>query len=462
MNKINNTYTNRAKNVYLFSIIIIAFLSSCKDYLDIKPDKQLVVPSSLQDCQALLDSYPVMNTTYPVEGEVAADNYYLTDVTWNALPQLFAKDNYIWKPDAEMNQNSWFGSYQAILNANLVLETLQKIKITSSNQLEYNSIKGGALFYRGYAFHQLSQIFAPPYDSNNDGTGAGVPLRLTSDISEKTVRSSVKQTYSQIIDDLTKASELLPLTSSIPSSPSRTAALSALARVYLSMADYNQAGIFADLCLKQYNTLLDYKNLNVASPTPFSRFNAEVIFHSMSIAGLGLQPTRGKIDSALILLYNENDLRKKLFFRLNSDGKTYQFKGSYDGTNFGSLFTGLTTSEMYLIRAECYARAGKLELALVDLNDLLRNRSGVPFIPISTSNSGEALEVILRERRKELIYRCLRWSDLRRLNKESKFATTLRRNLNGQVYLLSPEDSRYVLLIPREVLNRVDIPQNPR
>jgi hypothetical protein len=42
----------------------------------------------------------------------------------------------------------------------------------------------------------------------------------------------------------------------------------------------------------------------------------------------------------------------------------------------------------------------------------------VPYIPITAGSSDEASQLILQERRKELLFRGLRWIDIKRLNKE--------------------------------------------
>jgi len=64
------------------------------------------------------------------------------------------------------------------------------------------------------------------------------------------------------------------------------------------------------------------------------------------------------------------------------------------------------------------------------------------------------------ERRKELIFRGLRWSDLRRLNMDTRFAVTLKRKVNNKEFLLLPKDARYTLQIPISVIKSSGIQQN--
>jgi hypothetical protein len=122
---------------------------------------------------------------------------------------------------------------------------------------------------------------------------------------------------------------------------------------------------------------------------------------------------------------------------------------------------------MYLTRAECYARTGDKDKAMDDLNKLLENRWYTGTYTYQTAaTSDEALTKVLEERRKELLMRGLRWSDLRRLNKDNTRKKDLVRSLtiNGvtTTYTLPPNDLRYVLLIPKNVIDNSSITQNPR
>jgi hypothetical protein len=85
---------------------------------------------------------------------------------------------------------------------------------------------------------------------------------------------------------------------------------------------------------------------------------------------------------------------------------------------------------------------------------------------MTAANADEALSKVLTERRKELIMRGQRWTDLRRLNKDPRFKTDLSRSVvvDGatQTFTLPANDSRYTLLIPQEVITNSSLPQNAR
>jgi hypothetical protein len=71
------------------------------------------------------------------------------------------------------------------------------------------------------------------------------------------------------------------------------------------------------------------------------------------------------------------------------------------------------------------------------------------------------LEKILIERRKSLIWRSLRWTDLRRLNKEGK-NIELKRKLGDLEFTLAPNSPLYVLPIPDDEIALSGITQNKR
>jgi hypothetical protein len=242
--------------------------------------------------------------------------------------------------------------------------------------------------------------------------------------------------------------------------PSKAASYATLARAYLSMRVYDSAYKYADLSLKIKNELLDYNSSEVdsAAIVPFQPFNEEIIFYSTQSGGYTTTaPPYCSIDTVLYASYEPGDKRKTVFFRPFNG--YYRFKGNYTA-NTNKLFSGIGTDEMYLTKAECLARKGNISDAMNILNTLLVKRwqTGT-FIPYSAGDKEEALTIILKERRKELLMRCLRWIDIKRLNKEGANIIPTR-IVNGQIYTLPPGDRRYALPLPQDVINEAGIPQN--
>lgn len=450
------------------SLIILAYASillcSCKKYLDAKSDQSLSKPETLADLQNLLDN-PDLNRSVRLINS-SADEYYLEYSNWVSRSKL-DKESYVWESNLN-DYPDWRDCYISIFYANTVLDNLTTVDNSQPNDSVKNYIKGQALFFRAHCFYLLAQLYAPAYVQATANKTLGTPLRLTSNFNESSSRPTLQQMYDRIIDDLIKAAQLISVknvsTPLFKKRPSRQACYALLARVYLLMANYQKALEYSTKCLENYSTLIDYNTssqIDTSSATALLQpFNDEMIFYTTITNSLNSN-VAAKIDTTLYNSYNVNDLRKKVFFRKNTDG-TYRFKGSYNGS-LADLFNGIATDEVYLIRAESNARENNLQNALIDLNTVLSKRYRTNhFTPVNTTNRTQLLKEIHQERKKELLYRGLRWPDLRRLNKETSFSITLQRKLNGMDYFLSPDDKRYTLLIPTEVLALASLEQNPR
>ena len=460
-------------------VVMLAYTGvSCKkDWLEAKPDQSLAVPVSIADYQSLLDNTAgeengaPMNKVHSILDEAGTTDMYVTDMVYGNLAPL-QKNIYLWAAnmyEGTTDYSEWGYAYQRIYYSNVVNDGIDKIKpSTVQEELEWKQVKGSALFFRAMSHYDVARRYCKPYDLSTAATDRGIPLRLIPDFNITSKRSSVEETYHQILNDLKESARILPVPHPLSGShlyrirPTKGAAEALLSRVYLAMGNYDSAFRYADLCLGHYNSLLDY-NTRVVSPntsTTFTMFNPEVIFHMEGGTSAVLRSSNMAVDTFLYNSYHANDLRKELFFR--SNGGHYRFRGSYCGTS--AFFAGLATDELYLIRSECYARKGLVSDAMSDLNTLMQKRwtSTVPYPVIMASNQDEALNIILQERRKELCFRGIRWTDLRRLNKDPNRQVTMSRVINGQTFTLPPNDPRYVFLIPPSVILMTGMEQNPR
>lgn len=439
------------KKVILFFAIICFSLTGCeKGFLDKKPDKALLVPTTLNDFQALLDNTNLININ-PSLDMIAGDEFIVT--TNGSGLNALQRNAYFWADDmyeATSAIGDWYIPYQQVFYANIVLDGLEKVN-RSDNRTEYDRIKGSALFIRACAFYNLAQLFAVPYTSNN-AFKPGIPLSLSSNVNTRPSRGTLQQTYDQIVNDLKEAVSLLPKTGQFKSRPSNNASLALLARTYLTMQDYDNALRYADLSLSSNNNLINYNTLDAKATYPFPSAlpngNDEVLYNSERISYAFFRSNIVKFTDELRNAYEQNDLRKTLFF-LPSNGR---FRG----------YVGLTVAEMYLIRAESNCRLNKLEMANSDLNKLLSNRylTG-KYVPLRFSDQASLLAKILIERKKELVARGLRWSDLRRLNQDPATSVTLKRIRDGIELTLLPNSNKYTFPIPLSDLGDGVI-QNPR
>ncbi len=445
----------------LLLVTLAAIMGGCSKYLDAAPNKSYVIPSTLKDFQALLDNYNNLNNVDMSVGEISADNYYLNYADWAALSDEGQRRMYIWEKDYffQFNAADWRRPYAAVYYANTVLDNIDDVERNAANAMQWDNVLGQALFVRAKTYCQLTAAFTKAYNPVTAPTDMGIPLRTNSDFNIVTVRSSLAETYNTIIADLKTSAALLPVTPVHVMRPCKTAAYALLARTYLNIGNYDSSLRYADLCLQLKSNLLDFNSLTASATYPIPQFNAEVIYESFMPTPAPLNNSRAKIDSALYQSFASNDLRKTVFFKDNGNGSV-GFKGSYEGG--AAPFSGIAVDEVLLIRAESSARKNDKTNALNDLNTLLikRYKTGL-FVPVTAIDANDALDKILVERRKELLMRGLRWFDLKRLNFGGR-NITIKRVLNQVTYTLPPNDLRYALPIPEDVIKLSNIQQNPR
>ncbi|WP_421943332.1 RagB/SusD family nutrient uptake outer membrane protein [Pedobacter sp.] len=433
-------------------------LSNCdKGFLDAKPDKSLLVPESLADLRALLDNISILNLL-PSLNIISADEFVLGDNFLTRLTSPIESGSYFWKDDAFQGATpqEWTNPYQQIFYSNVVLEGLDRLGNQNPTALE-RDVKGCAFFFRSMALFNLSQLFAAPYVSSTAKDLPGLPIPLSSDVNKRPGRGSLSALFAQIIADLSQAVSLLPERGEVKSRPGRQAAHAMLARVYLIMGDYEKALVEANRALSIGSALINYNTLSLTSNAPFGNAlpnnNAELIFFGSRVSYTILNTGSLKVEPELLALYDPSDLRLKIFFRDLGNGlinlKTYD---------------GIGTDEVLLIKAECLARANDSKASVDILNSLLVNRFPAgKFVPLVATDASSALGLVLNERRKELVARGLRWSDLRRLNGDSRFLKRIIRIYNGsEVARLEPTSNRYTFPIPDNELLLNSLEQNPR
>ncbi len=456
----------RTTHYYLLAVCFLVLLSvGCKKYLEKKSSTGITIPTTLYDLQALMDNSNDMNRQRtPTFGEASADEYFLLQSDYDGQTER-DQDVYKWVPyDNYRWPNDWSYNYLPVYNADYCLEQLDKINKNNTNQTAWNNVKGSALFYRSYYFLQLAWTFSKAYDEDSSANDLGIPLRLSSDFNEVSVRASVQDTYDRIISDAKESIDYLPNLPIQPFRPSKVAAYGLLARTYLSMRKYDSAFKYANLCLQIKSDLINYNgDADIIGPlndpnAPFKLFNKETIFYTEMCFDVNvINVYYAKIDTVLYNTYANNDIRKIAFF---TSYNGYQaFKGNYSQDNY-AVFTGLATDEMFLIKAECSARKGDKVTALNDLNILLSKRFDTSFIPVVAIDAQDALRKILLERRKELTFRGLRFQDIKRLNKEGANIIP-ERKINGGIYKLPPNDNRYALPLPKTVIDESGMAQNP-
>jgi len=318
----------------------------------------------------------------------------------------------------------WRAAYKTLLSVNMVLKNVKD----GETNTDILNAKGENLFLRAVLFFDMVRLYGKPYYQTPE-TNLGIPLILQpiDDISNRPSRATVKQTFDQIVADLTQAIQLMKKRPS-NSFANKYAAYALLSRVYLYMggtfaqpnASFNQkAKDYADsVILNGGYTLLQgtaYSNYYTIS----NQTNTETIWAINHTIGNSLTSMTFQVPTAsgtggwarpspdFISLLDPADLRKNYYKKkLYAGNSTDTLQCEKYGINYTAIYTNSPTNylrlgEIYLNRAEAKVKTGDNTGALADLN-VIRVRAG---LPASVGLSGQALfDEILKQRRIELAF----------------------------------------------------------
>lgn len=325
----------------------------------------------------------------------------------------------------------WQASYQGMLGFNMVLK---HVKEGETNSVILQA-KAENLFLRANMLFNLVRVFGRPYYQDPE-TNLGVPLILSpiTNTDNPPARATVKETYAQIIKDLTDAIPLFT-ENKVNSYAGKYAAYALLSRVYLYMSGpfTTPSQEYAKLSAHYADSVIMNGGYNLLTGTAYTNYynasnqgNKETIWAAnheittMQLPQLLNQPTgvyagssqystgQAKPSADLLNLYDPADLRFK-FFKVdkypnnNTDtlsSSKYTFK--YTAVYYSNApVHHLRLSEVYLNRAEARVKQGDNGGALSDLN-VIHTRAGLTEL---SGLSGQALfDAILRERRLELAF----------------------------------------------------------
>lgn len=426
---------------YILVALLLASFASCDNFLDIPSETSLssdIYYKSQSDFeQAINGTYSLLRGLYSgsdgawVMGELRSDNttYVYNPNDRGTISAEFIKD-FIDDANNSVSYNKYVTNYSIISNVNYLLDPIDDV---SFDQTVKDNIKGQAYFLRALAYLDLVQYFG------------SVPMHL------EPVRSlskaaqplaSIDDVYDQILEDASKAAELLPEKSVQEAGRATSGAANMiLANVYINQKKWAEAEIVLKK-IKGYELLPNYANVFETS----NKNNAESIFevqykqgtegfHSYFFYTFLVQPITAEETSAItgipeisrivegyniptpdiIDAYEEGDVRKDASIgMLTAHGEQYPYIKKYCHPH---NLTGNTDdnwpvyrySEALLYLAEALNEQGKTAEAAIYLNKV-RNRAGLANMNLDSQS--EMRMAIMNERRVELAFENKRWLDL--------------------------------------------------
>ncbi|WP_286525114.1 RagB/SusD family nutrient uptake outer membrane protein [Duncaniella freteri] len=491
------------KTIYsLTALAATSVLEACDSFLQ-EYSQDLAKVETWEDLDELLvgEGYFQSGSLDPENGSESGENidflHFMTDeVTMtggidmdisNYYDHMFPY--YTWQSDTGVNNkfNYQGGDEETfnllyrkinVCNSVIALADDQPIHDPKNDPIQKRRIKGEAQFLRAFYYFMLTNLYAEPYNPSTAESTPGVPLKFTENVEDiEFTRSSLKECYGKIIEDLTGAmTNLEGITGqSIYFADKRSAEI-LLARVYLYMQDHKNAAVHAEAVIDTDRSLLNLHTVSKGSPTLVAS-NPEIIF-TMGSYEIAYSFHNFKswypeiplieISQYMLGLYTRDDLRMTRYIGKTERGGYARAFIKYDGFSStygkwyetGSVFT-LRNSEAYLILAESQAMLGKDDDARNTLKTFLSKRmSGEYTLPQSNE---ELIRFIREENAREFLIEGHRWFDLRRYtvdmrypwSKEISHPYPYQDNYkfdHFEWYRLEKNDAAYTLPIPRKIL----------
>lgn len=395
-----------------------------------------------------------------------------------------------------------YGSlYSLIGNCNFLLDNAEKLfpTLVDDNDVDHlETLCGEAYFARALAYSELIKLFCVDYKGDDEAKNElGVVLRTSYYKEPEIKRSSLYDSYQQVLKDLDKAAKYLALDEDYD--PAYDGALynnavyfneytvyALRARVALYMRNYEDAVKYSSKIIDSNYYSLSSTSTQISSGVSYYDYMwqndlaTEIIwkvgFTSSNYGGaLGsvffnydyssfkpdYVPAKWVLD-----LYDANDGRYNAFFYETATGYShgltwpllYKYWGNQDlyaeaqllNTSMPKVFR---LSEQYLIRAEAYCKLETPDYAKAgrDISTLLSARYLSSNASVSM-NADNAMELIEEERVKELYMEGFRLQDLKRWGKGFERKPQDQSLSNGSSLKVTADNPLFVWPIPQHEL----------
>ena len=437
----------------IFAVLGIIAVSSCSDFLNVKPTNQQQSSASITtaaDAESFMTG--IMNRL--LNGNFYGRNMILYGDAKGGDLTIYSQGRgydylYSFNHSASSGSGSgfWTTGYDIILQINTLLENIEKLEADPNNIEDFGDMKGQALTIRAMLYFDLVRLYGLPYTLYTPTTSLGVPnvVKVLS-IEEQPDRATVDQNYKQILADIEAGAKTISKSVTY-GYPSYWANRALAARVYLTMGDNANALKAAEEVINSGKFKL-YSNEDWVASWG-KQFQSESIFElyvlvkeaNLTTSSLGAMYSRIQHYSSKVGGYfgasdywlermNEDpeDVRWGVM-SYDENSESYdeeEFKGKGDRLACCYKYFGGTAmkgdgkddpaacnvkvmrlSEMYLIAAEAALAEGDAKTAAEYLN-AIRKRS--PNLAPATAET-VTLEMILSEKSKEFFSEGLRYWD---------------------------------------------------
>jgi len=444
---------------YVLVFFASILFSSCNDYLGVMP-KGAKIPTKLADYEAFIrDEYGNQRVDV-TQANILLNDRYLTSSDLSYYP--FWRANYMWDESADRvtlnksDEGCYYVSYSAISTCNLIIENAPSA--TECTDAERNTLIAQAKVLRAMSYFNLANYYADAYDESTASKKLSVPLISSAVINAPYKQVTIQEIYDDMLKNMEDALPNLPETSATVLHPNKGTAYAFLARCYLQMGKYTNALANAELALQANSTLFDWtayyasNKAQIENPNSYVKTVSPMGFnyvenYNYQHGERSYASSERNIPVLRAASFEPGDARFASRWKLRTVGADTYYTSTLTGFfNYG----GLTTTEVYLIKAECLARTGKVKEAM-DVLNAVRVKRILPAVyqPLATTDAVTALKYIIKTKTNELIITIMPFADTRRWNKETSLARTFTKVVGGTTYSLSPTSHLWTMPFPK-------------
>ena len=423
-NRYKSSYTSQLLLLFTFFTYTLVFSTGCKKFVEVDTPVTRLLSDNVYSSDA--SAMAAQTNVYVKLATQSTSNFslypgYSSDEFKNysaGAEDIQFYTNGLLNNTIKVN-NIWADCYRYIYQANAVLEGVEKSQTLSATVKQ--QLKGEAEFTRAFLYFYLVNLWGD------------VPLitGTTYFVNSNLERTSKDVVFTQIIKDLQDAGSNLNANylaadgvtkTTEKLRPTKAAAAALLARVYLYTSDWVNAET-------QATTVISGGTFTLGSDLTkvFAKNSSEAIWQVSSGPSFNTSegyifiptstPSNITLSNSLLASFEPNDKRRANWVGTLTFGtSTYLYPFKYRvqySTTVTEYTMMLRYAEQFLIRAEAYARQGKLTQAIGDINTI-RARAGLPALSASL-NQAQILTAIEQERNVELFSEWGdRWLNLKR------------------------------------------------
>ena len=451
------------KITLLSALLLTLGFTACDEYLGVIP-KGEKIPETLADFEAMI-RYEYGNHRVDVnQALILLNDQWVSPSSLSYYPLYEA--NYFWDESADRvalnnsDETTYYASYSAINAFNLIISNA--LTSTEASESEQKEVWAQAKVLRAMTYFNLVNYYADTYEAATASEKLSVPLITSADVNAAYTQVTIQEMYDFILTDMEEALPYLPEVATTVLHPNLGTAYAFYARVYLQMNNYDKALEFANKALGENDMLFDWtayyeanKDL-ITNPDSYIRTASPMGFdyvenYSYRHGSTYYSSSEKSQTTERAANFEQGDARFLSRWKLRTVGADTYYYGTLQGYfNYG----GITTVEVYLIKAECLARSNDLDEAMDVLNTVRKTRIlQESYSDLTAANTAEAMAKIIQTKRNELILTLIPFCDIRRLNHEGSYTITLSKVVDGNTLTLAPGSHMWTMPFPQGAID---------